>query len=285
MSPLYLVTSYETLSYLSFQINSSISGEDSLATPLMVRFTVSSRANSSSGTCKAGKDPPLTLFSWDLLMYPEGCVRSLELNTDTAAIKQNLRIIHQVIAPEGSKYSRKANERTSYRLLYHKPTPSTSLLVFQSPFQTMEGEARYTPPELILKLHPNRNESETKYEITVTKRILINGTKRNIIFEGRVHHPRLSKELLLGIECAAEGQALQGRAELDIFPDATDKIVANFNSTGISENSFKAIVHLTSRVSCLSLMLYTCYNDICSNPLCLLTLEERLTPLLKSISC
>ncbi|XP_071528861.1 LOW QUALITY PROTEIN: uncharacterized protein [Panulirus ornatus] len=224
------------------------STEDTLGTSLEAEFTLSGGANSSAGTCKAGKDTPLTLFSWDLLWHPEGRFESMDIDVDVAAIKNNVRAVRQVIASEVLHSSGDSSGRGSYHLLYCSPAPYTNSLVLRSPSRTMEGEAKYEPSGFRLRFYPNRNVSEAKYELTVQSSAIVNGTQRRVRFEGHLHHPGLSHKLLLGIQATTEGKTLQGKAELDIFPSTADKIVVTFNSTGISQNSMRTVAHMNSRV-------------------------------------
>ncbi|XP_053642609.1 vitellogenin-like isoform X2 [Cherax quadricarinatus] len=236
-----LITSQEQAAFLKLSLRTSV-----VEPSLVIDFEARNKVDSSSGRCMVGGSPPLTLFSWDMLLHQEGGIRSLNCGIDMTVVKDEVNLLFQLINSQRSPYINKFTRNGTYLLSYQEATPGSHSLLLQFPSRTMQAEAEYSSSEFTLRLYPKKHESESKYELTAIKNHFINDTQYNFTYEGRLNHPSFSKNMIFNIQHSGEHNVLRGKVELDVFPDPENMFIATLESFRPSPDSMKVVVHLTS---------------------------------------
>lgn len=215
----------------------------------MTQLLVTNQENSYKIKLNTVVSQPATMFNWQLDVYPEGAIKTLDTAIDMKAIRDLMQEVMKMTG--GTSTMRNVvthnNQGTVYRSHYHTPEHNTHTLMIQSPSRSMEGRVKYSSSEVNLRFHPNKEMRNTKYEIGVVKTNHYDGRTH---YEGRVSHPSLTKDISAQLEYSATlNGAATGSFELDIFPDTADKLKASLHSILIANNTIRVEAELQSRVS------------------------------------
>lgn len=191
-----------------------------------------------------------TVFNWKLETFPEGGVKTWDIAFDMKAFRDVMRAVSTMVGVQSGPLlttSAYDDPRSTYRSQYSRAFPHTHSLRVASPSRDLEVEATLSPSRAGIKVYPNRAAGEHKYEVAGEYRK--NQWTGTSTFEGRISHPRLSKDLTAVVEYAASGDRQQGSFELDIFPDTADKITCSLSSILSANNTVLIEANLSSRVS------------------------------------
>ncbi|XP_069949065.1 vitellogenin-like isoform X3 [Cherax quadricarinatus] len=216
--------------------------------PLEVEFLSYSRDNYYSIIWKADMNTPATMFKWDLETFPEGGVRLFDSALDLSAIRDLLKTALNISGRYEGGYDNLdvLPDRERYLYSYQNLSPRTYSVVFESPTRIVEGEAEYSPSKTGLTIYPNKRKSDAKYEITAKSSH--SHWDQQSKYEGRISHPRLSKDLQMEALFSGSGENMRGTIKLDIFPDKADEITGTLQSSKIANNTVQIEASFTTRV-------------------------------------
>lgn len=222
--------------------------------PLKMVYSTENQDYSYISKWKSELDGEKTVFSWQLETFPEGGVKIADISFDMKAFKDVLQAVTTMVGVRGGSYSVTSafeDERSTYRSRYSKATPDTHSFKIESPSRTVEAEATYSPSKAGFKIYPNRAAGEHKYEVSGEYRK--NQWGGSSTFAGRMSHPMLERDMTAVVEYAASGDRQQGSFEVDLFPDAADKIAGSLTSVLRANNTVVIEASLSSRVSTIML--------------------------------
>nr|AAX94762.1 vitellogenin [Portunus trituberculatus] len=220
----------------------------SMQPPLKIIFSLENKDYSYVTKLQSEVSGPETLFLWQLETYPEGGVKHLKNAIDLTAIHNVLKSVSTIVGLRGSSplVTSAYRKRNAYGYRYTNSSTGIHSLIIEQPSRTVEAEATYSPSKVGIKFYPNRTESEAKYEVSGEYIDSLWGGNSKL--QGKMSHPMLSRDMTAVIEYTRSGSGQQGSFELDVFPDAADKITGSLTSVLRANNTIAIEANLSSRV-------------------------------------
>lgn len=226
----------------------------SMERPLKIGFMTENQDYSYVTMLKNENNGEKMVIKWQLGTFPEGGVKTWDIAFDMKAFRDVLNAVSTMVGVRSGPLIHSSgfdNERSTYRSHYIRAAPDTHSFKVDSPSRTFEAEAIYSPSRAGIKVYPNRVISEDKYEVVGEYRK--NHWSGNSAFEGRLSHPFLARDMRAVVEYTSSSDRRQGSFELDIFPDAADKITGVLISNTVANNTFVVETNLSTRVSVIKL--------------------------------
>nr|ACU51164.1 vitellogenin [Pandalus japonicus] len=180
---------------------------------------------------------------YELRMSPEGGVESFKVELKLKAVSELMKSIESLV----SMPSRGTLERSeaTYLFQYHKQTPTSHSMLIRSPSRTMEGAVKYSPNEYLVKFHPHKGVTDSKYELYAKH--TPSEWNQHSRFEAHVSHPSIQRDLQVDAQYTRNEQRIAGSIELDIFPNPEDKITGKLESMILSKNTIIIDAQLTGK--------------------------------------
>lgn len=227
---------------------------------MQTKFVLTNQQNHYSAAWKIDLQSPVNGAMYEVMMSPEGGVQNFKAELKVKQISELLKTIEKLFSMQsGASYytiGRHQLAQATHVFHYQKPTSTSHSVMIKTPARTMEGEVKYSPSEYSIKFHPNKDVSDSKYEVSAKHSRSFWAQESR--FQGHISHPRLGKDLQVDISYGTNGQKITGSVELDIFSRSEDKITGKLESLIYSPNTVIIEAHLTGKVS-----LSSCYS-ICN---------------------
>nr|AAU93694.1 vitellogenin [Charybdis feriata] len=216
--------------------------------PLKISFSLENKDYSYVTKLQSEVSSPETLFTWQLEIYPEGGIKHLENAIDLTAIRNVLKTLSSMVGLRGSSplVTSAYQKRNAYGYRYTRSSSGTHSFIIEQPSRTVEAHATYSPSKMGIEFYRNRAESEAKYEMSGEYMDSMWGGNSRL--QGRMSHPKLSRDMTAAVESTRSGSGHQGSFELDVFPDTADKITGSLTSILRANNTIVIEANLFSRV-------------------------------------
>nr|XP_053642617.1 vitellogenin-like isoform X1 [Cherax quadricarinatus] len=190
---------------------------------------------------------PVTMYNVELMIGPNGAVRVFDSCLNVTAVMEFLDAVVKLLDLEvwysDEFYEIGSKEIVVYHYRFHRPTLNTFSVIFESPSRSVEGEAEYSPSESSFKFFLDRNRT---YRIAAKSSY--SQLDQQSKYEGRLSHPRLTKDLGVTLQFSDSVETPRGTIELDIFPDRADKITGALKTRKMTRNTIMFEVLFTSRI-------------------------------------
>nr|UWT50543.1 vitellogenin [Hippolyte inermis] len=211
-------------SYLEVRITNP-----SLQQPIKTRLVLNNQQGQYKTEWKIEMTAPADGAMYELRLSPEGGVQSFKVELDLKEVVQLLKSLETLVSSR-SIYTSTGRE-AKYLVQYNKPTHNAHKILVKSPSRSMEGEAKYSDSEVLLRFKPNQEISRSKYELYAKH----SSSGHDRRFEGHVSHPALERDWQANVQYSRNEQKVTGSLELDIFPNPADMITGSLESTIVSD--------------------------------------------------
>nr|WEU75130.1 vitellogenin 3 [Macrobrachium rosenbergii] len=215
----------------------------SLSKPQQTSFTLSHQPSSYMAKWMIDVTSPAEGAHYDLQLSSEGGIQSLKIGFDLREVVALLKAAHQLIGVGSSPSETMGSAK--YLIMYERTEPAYHKFLIQSPFTHMEGEAKYSPSEYRVTLHPERHRNDKRYELTVTSSLQPVPWGREVKYKGRILYPLLERERRAEFAYTHSEGKIRGTLDLDIFPRSEDKITGTLESTETARNSWRVEAKLS----------------------------------------
>ncbi|XP_066964619.1 vitellogenin-like [Macrobrachium rosenbergii] len=215
----------------------------SLNKPQQTSFTLSHQPSSYMAKWMIDVTSPAEGAHYDLQLSSEGGIQSLKIGFDLREVVALLKAAHQLIGVGSSPSETMGSAK--YLIMYERTEPAYHKFLIQSPFTHMEGEAKYSPSEYRVTLHPERHRNDKRYELTVTSSLQPVPWGREVKYKGRILYPLLERERRAEFAYTHSEGKIRGTLDLDIFPRSEDKITGTLESTETARNSWRVEAKLS----------------------------------------
>ncbi|XP_066964615.1 vitellogenin-like [Macrobrachium rosenbergii] len=224
----HLRTGSQREAYVKIQITNP-----SLQQPVNIKLALDNQPGRYSLSWTLGMSSPLDAAMYELRLAPEGGVEAFRVELKLQEVRELLKSINCLLSScPPSVYSEPQEAQTTYLFLYERPTSASHSLGIHTPSRKMEGEMKYSQSEISLRFHPRMGLGEPKYELYFSHSEFSWGQPSRL--QGRLSIPGLPKELHVDVQYTRDEHVMTGSYELDIFPNAEDKIVGKLVSRVIS---------------------------------------------------
>ncbi|XP_068235953.1 vitellogenin-like [Palaemon carinicauda] len=224
--------------------------------PMDVELKIATERNGFSAEAKSEATTPPEIFMWKTSLHDRGVgIKSFEVKTDFTGMADFMKKVREiVVSQEGSSSSMATYEYRGERSVYHSgyenfPT-NTHTLWIHTPHRRIHAEGQVSPTVTNIHFYPDKNKGDERYEIqllaTVSEGTMDSPDRHQ--WHARVRHPHFPRDKTVTIEIANKGAGIQGKLEIDILPDAADKLTGTITSRPQTEDSTYLSAELSARI-------------------------------------
>lgn len=227
-----------TVSERLFVIQAKLSSPSLLA-PLDVELKLDNKQGNYKTYLVAHSDAPLNILDYEVALKLHRGIERVIVHLDMTAALMLLETIHRLASPRLETLYTSSPLPQAYRFHYSRQSPQKHSVIFKFPSRTVEGEVEYSPADYSLRFYPNKERSESKYEIAAS--ISRDGEMPLVEITGvhaRVRHPSLKRDLKVSLQSRRESHGIKGTIDIDIFQNEEDKITGILSCHAVTPDSF-----------------------------------------------